>query len=149
MKKHIAFLLALVFSCTLFTAAFAETSTGSATVVTLLQSLTSNENGILFDVSYDDASDIYYLYMQQDGLGANASLAKSDADYLEQWYTLRTSLIDLCTNAMTLVKALTSSDNPSVAVVVRNDTDTDDILLTILNSIVIYDSVDGTDLTGK
>ena len=91
---------------------------------------------------------MYNISVQRDGIALAAVLAENDSSYLEQWYSMRDNLGSLCTSLLNLVKTITSEDSAFVSISLMNDQNTDMVLLTILNSVVVYDSVDGTDLLG-
>ena len=149
MKRNLSLLLVILCLCVLLPSANADIKMEPASVVTMLESLFTNSEETQFEVSYDQPSEIYYIYVQQDNIALASSLALTNDSYKEQWSSMRTSLSDLCTNAVDLVKTLTSSKTANVAIFLRNDMNPDKILLGILNSIVVFDVVDGTDLLGS
>jgi hypothetical protein len=148
MKKTVSLFLALLLAFACVSAAVADLSMDPDEVITLIRSAFANDDGIVYEFSYDEDTDLYYVYIAMDGLATAAALAGYNSDYQEQWTTMRASLTELNGSTLDFIDTLTSTDTASLALVVKNDANEDNVLLTILNSVVMYDAVDGTNLLG-
>ncbi len=148
MKRLASFLLVILITFPLLVSANASTEVAPSTVISMIYAALVNDNEIEYDVQYNADSNMYNISVQRDGIALAAVLAENDSSYLEQWYSMRDNLGSLCTSLLNLVKTITSEDSAFVSISLMNDQNTDMVLLTILNSVVVYDSVDGTDLLG-
>lgn len=92
-----------------------------------------------YDVVYDDTGIIISVW--QDNIAAGATLAKAgQSDMLEAWGSLKANTTDLCASVCELVDNF-GIDDASVMVNVLNDTNKENILLSIIDGVVVYDSV--------
>lgn len=149
MKKSASLLLVVLISFSIMAAANASTVVDPSTVITMLNSVLVNDDTIKYDIQYSTDANMYNITVQSEGIALAAVLAKSDASYLEQWHSMRDNKESLCTNLLDLVKVITSEDSVFVSISLMNDQNPDMVLLALLNSVVVYDSVDGTDLLGE
>ena len=92
-----------------------------------------------YDVVYDDTGIIISVW--QENIAAGATLAKAgQADMLDAWESLKANTTDLCASICELVDTF-GIDDASVMVNVLNDTNRENVLLSIIDGVVVYDSV--------
>lgn len=141
MKKLISITVALLVAFLCVTVASADSSVSPSTVIALLQSAYSSSDGVEVEYKYDDDSSIYYMYITMDGIATSAVKAQSDSDLMDNWITMRDKLITLNTSFTDYISTLTGDSSTSLSLNLVNDTNSDNILLSILNSTVLYDAV--------
>jgi len=146
MKKRLSFVLVLLLALSLCLSALADNTCNAEDVISLLKTTFANTDGIAYDFSYDEDSNLFYITATMDGIAQDAVRATTNDTALDSWHTLRDSITSLNTSTLDFIKAMTGSDNVSLAISILNDQNTDNVLLTIFNSIVVYDVVDGIDL---
>ena len=109
-----------------------------ATVINLIES-TLEENFENVSVSYKN--EMIQINIWSDGVTTGAMLAKSgDKECLASWNTLVGNQEKLCKQLYELVQTLGVED-VSVVMNVLNDTNLDNVLLTVLNGYTFYDVV--------
>jgi len=108
-------------------------------IVALLDASLEDGDGLSIDVEYDVSSDLYTIYITSDGLAAVAINAiNGDADSISAWDGLVESFIGINDTSTEMVRAFGSSG--LVSCVLLNDLNTDKVLLSSLDSVMIYDS---------
>ena len=91
-------------------------------------------------VDYEESSNNYIVYVWQDGVASGAILAASGGDKSSWDYMVKT----FETTNSTLKESINSIDpNAHLTLSVLNDLNTDNVLLTILDGVTIYDYVNG------
>ncbi len=141
MKKLLSVTITLLFVMLCMPLAMADSYLPPSAVVLLFQSTFSSENGREYEFEYDEESKIYSLYITQKGLAYSASMAKLDDDIMGAWIDMRDSFNELSDTAVGIISDLTGDPSPFLSINVRNDLDSDKILLSLLNSVIIYDAV--------
>ena len=141
MKKMLSITITLLLVVLCMPLALADTTLPPSAVVLLFQSTFSSENGTEYEFKYDEESKIYSMYITQEGLAYSASMAKFGDDIMSVWVDMRDSIMELSDTAIGIISDLTGDTSPFLSINVRNDLDPDKILLSTLNSVVIYDVV--------
>lgn len=148
MKRIWILMLTLVLLVSASGVSLAETTLSSDAVLLSLETMFADTDSIQFD--FDCASDesIYYMYVSMDGMAAFAMLAKSDDTYKASWTDLTDSLVKLNTSAGELLKLYLPEQTPAIATFLRNDASEDNVVYAVLDTLVVYDPVNGIDLLG-
>lgn len=116
-----------------------EFSGTSVSTAVLLVESTLAKNFDNLKVYHEDG--VIYVNIWEDGITAAALVAmEGDPDYLRSWDELVDSQIRLSESVYGLVQSLGLTEI-SVAINVLNDTNTDNVLLTVFNGVVFYDAV--------
>lgn len=109
-----------------------------ATIVSLIET-TLKGNFENCDVSYKDG--IITINLWQDGLAAGAMLAQAGNDEcLDSWNEVVENQKDLCLSIVDFVETFGITDIP-VSINVLNDLNKENVLLSILNGVVIYNAL--------
>ena len=146
MKKLIALAVTIAILLCVCTVSFAQTSTLPSLVLGILQQNFTDGDGISYEFSYDESSEIYYMYITIDGVAATASLASEGNEYADRWNTLCDTAISINTTLTESINSLADSDSATVSTNVRNDMNPDKIVLSVMYSVVVYDIVNDIDL---
>ncbi|MEG1523984.1 MAG: zinc ribbon domain-containing protein [Clostridia bacterium] len=93
-------------------------------------------------IEYNEESTVYDIRLWADGIVQGAIQANGgDKQAKDNWDTVRTSLCAVCSATKDYV--VQSGDNSSnVAIAVMNDANKDNVLLSIVNGVVVYDAVE-------
>ncbi len=106
-------------------------------IIFIESTLGKNFNNV--KVYYDNG--IIYVDILEDGIAASVLIAlEGDSDYLKSWNDLVDSQIRLADSVCNLAQSLGLKD-VSVVVNVLNDMNVDNVLLTVMDGLVIYDAV--------
>ncbi|WP_405345939.1 hypothetical protein [Ruminococcus sp.] len=108
-------------------------------IVSLLKiALSSSSDTVETNVSYSEEGNNYIIYVKTDGVALLATLAQNGTD-VESWGKVVESMKDLSKSMSDTVKEL--DPEAHVTVMVLNDLNTDNTLLTILDGDVITNAV--------
>lgn len=100
--------------------------------------LSSSSDTVETNVSYSEEGNNYIIYVKTDGVALLATLAQNGTD-VESWGKVVESMKDLSKSMSDTVKEL--DPEAHVTVMVLNDLNTDNTLLTILDGDVITNAV--------
>lgn len=93
-----------------------------------------------YKIDYDDSG--ITLSLWQDGLAAGSVLAAAgNQESIDSWNSIKESLITFCDSVSESMEAAGHGD-ATITINVLNDQNTDNILLSALNGVIIYDAVD-------
>ncbi len=98
------------------------------------------ESGIDYSMAYEGSA--LAISVKADGVAAEVSnaIAMGYDDTYEPWANMRENMVSLCSSIYDALDSFGVKDG-SVVVSVLNDTNTDNVLLSVLNGTVIYDAM--------
>ena len=112
----------------------------SNSYTSICQIIDSNMGTMNPEYSYDEDSNIFYIYLTAPEGTAYALSVSPDA-VAESWETLRTSLADLTSSAQTLFISEGFTD-VSCCIMLLNDANTENVLLGLLDGQIVFDVMD-------
>lgn len=95
------------------------------------------ENIQNYKISYDPEANLYNIMVWQDGISVGAVLAANGNR--EEWDNMKNSIASTCSVFQESIAEISPGSHVSINVL--NDANTDNTLLTILDGVVVYDSV--------
>ena len=105
----------------------------------LLNKAYSDEDGISYDVKYEDEA--YVVYVTTEYTAAAAFYAKEgDIEYVQKWEDIKTAFSDMNDDAIELLESLGYS-NASVSFMLMSDEDPEEVLLISSNGEITHDIV--------
>lgn len=150
-KRMVAWLVALLCCCYMMSAA-AEATLTSDQILELLDRMWSPNDPTHTSLTqytyfYDEPTTTYYIYAYIDGMAVAKALALTDETHRKQWDTLVQSFVGINETSLETEKQFSSpSEGIHCIFTLFNDLDPTETLLTVYDSTVTLNVVDGTNI---